>query len=81
MNVRAVSRWFGAAALVIGPLGLVLGALVAVAGDNDSVSVSLAKIAAIPPANAQWSSVTCWWRSCFRRCFTSCGWPGRRPHA
>jgi len=48
MNVRAVSRYFGAAALLIGPLGLILGSLVAVAGDDDSVSVSLAKIAAHP---------------------------------
>jgi hypothetical protein len=48
MDVRAVSRWFGAVALVIGPLGLVLGSLLAVAGDDDSVSVSLAKIAANP---------------------------------
>ena len=48
MNVRAVSGRFGAAVLLIGPLGLVLGALFAVAGDDDSVSVSLAKIAAHP---------------------------------
>ena len=48
MNVRAVSRRFGAAALVLGPLGLVLGSLFQVAGDDDSVSVSLAKIAAHP---------------------------------
>jgi len=48
MNVRAVSSRFGAAVLLIGPLGLVLGSLVQVAGDDDSVSVSLAKIAAHP---------------------------------
>jgi hypothetical protein len=48
MNVDAVSRRFGAAALVIGPLGVVLGSVFAVAGDDDSVSVSLAKIAAHP---------------------------------
>ena len=46
MNVRAVSGRFGAAALVLGPLGLVLGSLFQVAGDDDPVSVSLAKIAA-----------------------------------
>jgi hypothetical protein len=33
---------------VIGPLGLVLGSLFQVAGDDDSVPVSLAKIAAHP---------------------------------
>jgi hypothetical protein len=48
MNVGAVSLRFGAATLVIGPLGLVLGSLFAVAGDDDSVSVALAKIAAHP---------------------------------
>jgi hypothetical protein len=50
MNVGAVSRRFGAAALVIGPLSLVLGSLFQVAGDDDSVSVSLAKIAVHPSA-------------------------------
>jgi hypothetical protein len=50
MNVGAVSRRFGAAALVIGPLSLVLGSLFEAAGDDDSVSVSLAKIAAHPAA-------------------------------
>src|ERR1700691_4508389 len=48
MNVRAVSIHFGAAALVIGPLGLVLSSLFQVASDDDSVSASLAKIAAHP---------------------------------
>ena len=48
MNVRAVSRRFGAVALVIGPLGLVLGSLFQVVSDDDSVSASLAKIAAHP---------------------------------
>jgi hypothetical protein len=48
MNVRAVSIRFGAAALVIGPLGLVAGSLFQVASDDDSVSASLAKIAAHP---------------------------------
>ena len=48
MNVRAVSHYFGAAALVIGPLGLVLGSLFGVVGDDDSVPASLAKIAARP---------------------------------
>jgi hypothetical protein len=46
MNARAVSRRFGAAALVTGPLSLGLGALFQVAGGDDSVSTSLAKIAA-----------------------------------
>ena len=48
MDVRAVSRGFGAAALVIGPVGLVLGSLFQVAGDDDSIPVSLTKIAANP---------------------------------
>jgi hypothetical protein len=50
MDVSAVSRRFGAAALVIGPLVLVAGSLFQVAGDDDSVSASLAKIAAHPSA-------------------------------
>jgi hypothetical protein len=53
MNVGAVSRRFGAVALVIGPLCLVLGSLFEVAGDNDSVPVSLAKIAAHPSAQRE----------------------------
>jgi hypothetical protein len=48
MNVDAVSRRFGAAVLVIGPLSLVVGSLFQVASDDDSVSASLAKIAAHP---------------------------------
>jgi hypothetical protein len=48
MNVDAVSRRFGAAVLVIGPLSLVLGSLFQVVSDDDSVSASLAKIAAHP---------------------------------
>jgi hypothetical protein len=48
MDVGAVSRRFGAAALVIGPLSLVAGALFQVVSDDDSVSASLAKIAAHP---------------------------------
>ena len=48
MNVGAVSRRFGAAVLVIGPLSLVAGSLFQVASDDDSVSSSLAKIAAHP---------------------------------
>jgi len=48
MNVRAVSIRFGAAALVIGPLGLILSSLFQVTSDDDSVSASLAKIAAHP---------------------------------
>src|SRR6204780_1483569 len=48
MNVGAVSRRFGAAVLVIGPLSLVAGSLFQVTSDDDSVSASLAKIAAHP---------------------------------
>jgi hypothetical protein len=49
MNVPSVSRRFGAAALVIGPLSLVAGTLFEGSGD-DSVSASLVKIAAHPSA-------------------------------
>jgi Domain of unknown function (DUF4386) len=48
MNVGAVSRRFGAAVLVIGPLSLVAGSLFQVYSDDDSVPASLAKIAAHP---------------------------------
>lgn len=48
MDVRAVSRRFGAVALVVGPLALVAGALSSPAGDEDSVAASLTKIAAHP---------------------------------
>ena len=48
MNVPALSRRFGAAILVIGPLGLVGSSLFQVASDDDPVSASLAKIAAHP---------------------------------
>ena len=48
MNVDAVSRRFGAAVLVLGPLGLVGSSLFQVASDDDSVPASLAKIAAHP---------------------------------
>jgi hypothetical protein len=48
MNAAAVSRRFGAAALVIGPLGLVASSLFQVVSDDDSVPASLAKIAAHP---------------------------------
>ena len=48
MNVDAVSRRFGAAVLVLGPLGLVGSSLFQIASDDDSVPASLAKIAAHP---------------------------------
>jgi hypothetical protein len=48
MNAGALSRRFVAAILVIGPLGLVGSSLFQVASDDDSVSASLAKIAAHP---------------------------------
>jgi len=57
MNARAVSRSFGAAALVIGPLSLVLGSLFQVAGDDDPVPASLAKIAA--HASAERGVIVC----------------------
>jgi hypothetical protein len=46
MDIRGVSRWFGAVALVVGPLALVAGSLWESAGDDDSVATSLTKIAA-----------------------------------
>lgn len=45
MDVHGVSRRFGAVALVAGPLALVMGSLWQVYGDDDSVPVSLAKVA------------------------------------
>jgi hypothetical protein len=45
VNVRTLSLRFGAAAMVVGPLAIVVGSLFEAAGDNDSVSVTLAKIA------------------------------------
>jgi hypothetical protein len=45
MDIRSVSRRFGAVALVVGPLALVAGSLFEVAGDDTSVSASLTKIA------------------------------------
>src|SRR6202453_4261191 len=48
MNVRAVSIHFGVAALVIGPLGLVLSRVLPGGRHPRSVSASLAKIAAHP---------------------------------
>lgn len=45
MDIRGVSRRFGAVALVVGPLALVAGSLFEVAGDDTSVSTSLTKIA------------------------------------
>jgi hypothetical protein len=45
MDIRSVSRRFGAVALVIGPLAVVAGSLFEVSGDDDSVATSLSKIA------------------------------------
>jgi H+/gluconate symporter-like permease len=45
MDIRSVSRRFGAVALVIGPLAVVAGSLFEVSGDDDSVATSLTKIA------------------------------------
>jgi hypothetical protein len=50
MNVGTVSRWFGAVALIVGPLAMAAGSLLAPASDNDSISASLTKIAAHPSA-------------------------------
>jgi hypothetical protein len=45
MDVRQISRWFGAAALVVGPVAVVVGSLFETSADDDSVSTSLTKIA------------------------------------
>jgi hypothetical protein len=45
MDIRSVSRRFGAVALVVGPLALVAGSLFEVAGDDTSVPATLSKIA------------------------------------
>jgi hypothetical protein len=45
MDIRGVSRRFGAVALVVGPLALVASSLFEVTGDDDSVATSLTKIA------------------------------------
>jgi hypothetical protein len=44
MDVRTVTRWFGAASLVVGGLAVAIGTAVEPSGDNDSTSVALAKI-------------------------------------
>ena len=44
MDVRVVSRWFGAASLVVGSAGLVVGTALQPSGDDDSVAVALGKI-------------------------------------
>jgi hypothetical protein len=44
MDVRVVSRWFGAASLVVGSAGLVVGTALEPSGDDDSVAVALGKI-------------------------------------
>ncbi len=46
MDVRGVSRRFGAVALVAGPLAVAVGSLFQPYGDNDSVATSLSKVAA-----------------------------------
>lgn len=44
MDVRSVSRWFGAASLVIGGVAVTVGTAVEPSGDDDSVAVALGKI-------------------------------------
>src|ERR1700679_110350 len=46
MDVRRVSRRFGAVALVLGPLAVAVGSLFQPYGDNDSVATGLSKVAA-----------------------------------
>jgi hypothetical protein len=45
MDVRTVSRWFGAVALVVSGVAITAGTLFGPAGDGDSVSVTLMKTA------------------------------------
>jgi Domain of unknown function (DUF4386) len=44
MDVRAVSRWFGAVSLVVAGVALTVGTAVEPSGDDDSVAVALGKI-------------------------------------
>jgi hypothetical protein len=44
MDVRTVTRWFGAASLVVGGLAVAIGTAVEPSSDNDSTIVALAKI-------------------------------------
>ena len=44
MDVRTVTRWFGAASLVVGGIAVTIGTAVEPSGDNDSTGVALAKI-------------------------------------
>jgi Domain of unknown function (DUF4386) len=44
MDVRTVTRWFGAASLVVGGVAVAIGTAVQPSSDNDSTSVALAKI-------------------------------------
>jgi hypothetical protein len=44
MDVRVLSRWFGAASLVVGSVALTVGTAVEPSGDDDSVTVALGKI-------------------------------------
>jgi hypothetical protein len=46
MDVRTMSRWFGAASLIIGGAAVTAGTLFEITGDDDSVRVELTKIAA-----------------------------------
>jgi hypothetical protein len=56
MSVRATSRRFGAAALVIGPLSLVLGSLFQVAGDDSAGSTGSSSGC----GTIRWRHSACW---------------------
>ena len=45
MDVRTITRWFGAASLVVGGLAVAIGTAVEPSSDNDSTAVALGKIA------------------------------------
>lgn len=46
MDVRTVSRWFGAASLVVAGVALTVGTFLEAQGDDDSARVALEKVAA-----------------------------------
>jgi hypothetical protein len=44
MDVRTVTRWFGAASLVVGGVAVTIGTAIQPSGDDDSTTVALSKI-------------------------------------
>src|SRR5256885_5020838 len=50
MDIRTVSRFVGAACLVVGPAAVTIGTLTAPVGDGDPPATALAKVTAHPGA-------------------------------